>query len=417
MNRIEKIVYNSIKNNPQIKDFVRDLYQVLLYCVPTVKIQTEYNIYTHEGYFFGFHDKIPFSADNKYLLAHKIDNKQSKQSLQKKDSYISVGYFYGDKYSKFREIAKTNAWNYQQGSMLQWVGQSNNLIFNYYDEKEEKHIAIVLDLEGGIVQELPMAIGAVSNNGEYAISYSFERLRNGMPGYGYENGKDTDDNNNIPNQGLELINIRDGAIKSLFKIRDLIDFSYDKSMKNSFHFFTHCIFAPSGKRFLFFHRWQNSSSRLKTRMFTANIDGTGLHLFPTNGMVSHVCWVNDDQILGYAETGRGNHYHLFTDKTDKYELIGEDFFTCDGHPQLSPDGKKFITDTYPDRRRIQSLILYDILKNEGKIIGKFRSPLKYKNQFRCDLHPRWDRSGKWVCFDSTYLGKRSLSIMNLSEKN
>lgn len=409
MNKIEKLVYNSIKNNPKVKSYIRDIYQLVMYCLPSKKIQTEFEIFTHPGYFFGFHDKVPFSADNRFLLAHKLDRKYTLSN----NSNISIGYFYDLKYNEFNELAKTNAWNYQQGSMLQWVGRSNNIIFNKYDENTQTHIALIIDVKGNVIKRLPRAIGAIDPKGEYALSYSFERLRKGMPGYGYANGYDEDDLNLIPNKGLELVDLQKGEARLLFKIQDLIDIDYDKTMENSFHFFTHCLFSPSGERFLFFHRWLNGSKRLKTRMFTADVDGNNLHMFQTEGMVSHVSWANENQILGYAETKDGAHYHLFTDKTNGYKIIGENYFNCDGHPQFSSDYSQFITDTYPDRRRIQKLILFAMNHNEGKVIGSFRSPLRYKNAFRCDLHPRWDRNGSLICFDSTYLGERSLSILNL----
>ena len=65
-----------------------------------------------------------------------------------------------------------------------------------------------------------------------------------------------------------------------------------------------------------------------------------------------------------------------------------------------------ITDTYPNRKRMSSLILLN--KNNTKIIAKVFSPLKYDNDTRCDLHPRWDRLGKKVCFDATFEGHRGL---------
>jgi hypothetical protein len=51
---------------------------------------------------------------------------------------------------------------------------------------------------------------------------------------------------------------------------------------------------------------------------------------------------------------------------------------------------------------------FDFKNNQKEIVAKLKSPLNYKEQIRCDLHPRWDRNGKKISFDSAHLGKRAL---------
>src|SRR5690554_3969140 len=110
---MERKVYNLVKKNPKIKNNIRDIYQALLYyCFPTKKMQSKYKVITHVGYFFGFHDKIPFSIDDRSILVHKLGN--DKDILPSKDTSISVGLLYGDEYQNYKELYKTNAWNFQQ---------------------------------------------------------------------------------------------------------------------------------------------------------------------------------------------------------------------------------------------------------------------------------------------------------------
>ena len=54
-----------------------------------------------------------------------------------------------------------------------------------------------------------------------------------------------------------------------------------------------------------------------------------------------------------------------------------------------------------------------ILKETGEIevLGKVFAPFKYDNDTRCDLHPRWDRKGEKICFDSVFEGKRRVYIV------
>lgn len=413
MNRLEKFIYDCVKENPGLKRGLVDFYQKLLLFVPKEKKKTEYNIIEREGYFFGFHDKIPWSNDNNKLLAHKYNIPN--RDIRKNDE-VEIGYFYGEDNKKFEPLAKTKAWNWQQGSMLQWLGANDGIIFNIWNG--EDNVARIIDIEGEIIKDLPSAIGATAPNGDYALSYSFERLNRGMYGYGYPHENDEFKNQKAPNQsGLSVINIKSKREKLLFTIRELKNIQQDETMKNSYHFFTHCLFSPNGKRFLFLHRWKRKGKRKYSRLISCDLDGNHMHIFPTDGMVSHFTWVGDDKVLAYCNTEKyGDGYHLLEDQTNHYELIGENKYTQDGHPQYCDKNKSIVTDSYPNRFRIQELSIFDLEKREKNVVGKFYSPNQFKESIRCDLHPRWDRTGTKICFDSAYTGKRSLCTLDLTNK-
>ena len=81
----------------------------------------------------------------------------------------------------------------------------------------------------------------------------------------------------------------------------------------------------------------------------------------------------------------------------------------DGHPSFSPDGTKVVTDTYPDRTRLSSI--YCMNGDTVKRIARVFTPFKYDNEVRCDLHPRWNRKGTEICFDSVFEGQRGLYVV------
>src|SRR5699024_3331751 len=151
------------------------------------------------------------------------------------------------------------------------------------------------------------------------------------------------------------------------------------------------------------------------RLITINIDGTDMYNLSDDDMVSHSYWKDDETILSFARKKEiGNGYFLIKDKTKDYKHILKDL-NIDGHPSYSPNKTKIITDNYPDKSRNQSLYL--VVNDEIKVIGKVHAPFKYDNDTRCDLHPRWNREGTKICFDSVFENKRALYEIELGDEN
>jgi len=413
MNKIESIVYQWVKKNPKIKNQVRDLYQALFSLVPVAKMQPVSPVVVREGYFFGFHDKIPWSHDNQFLLSHGYQNLPNREPKQ--GDRVDIGFFCGENFTTFQKIASTGCFNWQQGSMLQWVGKSGQFIFN--DVENHTHVARIFDTAGRVSGVLPQAIAAVDPQGKRALSYNFARLQQHFPGYGYVQGKDPEVGNEAPaTHGISLIDMEQGKVEPLFSVQDMAAFEPEKSMKGAFHFLTHCLFSPSGQRFLFLHRWVKKGNFTYTRLLSCDRNGQNLHLFPTHEMVSHIAWQDDTHVMAYCRSDQNKDgYFLFHDQTHEYQQIGGHHFSSDGHPSFrQQDPEWFITDTYPDRFRRSFLILYHILNDKRYDLGHFRQPLSYKEAVRCDLHPRWDHTGSQVCFDSAHTGKRALCTMDIT---
>ena len=159
-----------------------------------------------------------------------------------------------------------------------------------------------------------------------------------------------------------------------------------------------------------------------SRLVSSDRAGSDVHIFPTGDLVSHLCWRNADELLVYCGLRDGrSRYVLFDDRDpDGFQVVGEGQLADDGHPSCSPDGRWFVTDTYADRLRRQHLILYDIAGERRydlarlKTYRRFASPSLYQH-WACDLHPRFDRSGRYVCFDAAFTGTRSLCTMDLGD--
>jgi len=88
----------------------------------------------------------------------------------------------------------------------------------------------------------------------------------------------------------------------------------------------------------------------------------------------------------------------------------------DGHPTYSPNGEYFITDTYPDFKRKQHLYIYKESEKKLIDIASVYANIKYKDDCRCDLHPRWNYSGDKICFDGAQNNKRQVYVIDVGDK-
>ena len=83
---------------------------------------------------------------------------------------------------------------------------------------------------------------------------------------------------------------------------------------------------------------------------------------------------------------------------------------------LLADRRRYIlTDTYPDARSRRTLILFDTQSGQRADLGRWLSPRRYSGEIRCDLHPRWSRDGRQVCFDSLHEGDRQLYVIDIAD--
>jgi hypothetical protein len=413
MNKAERFLHKYIKKNPRVKNVIRDAYQTVFSNVPAKQFAND-SLINRSGYFFGFHDRSPWCYDDSLMLANRftIPNRQITKS-----DMIEIGVFKGERFEEFVPLASTKSFNWQQGCFSQWVGKTKQIIYNDFDG--EKNVSIIIDENGKEIRRFDLPNAAVSPDGKYMLSYNFSRLAKYAAGYGYENGIDEELNVMVPQKhGLSITNLETGETKQLFTVADIAAMQPDPEMRNAFHFFTHCLFSPSGKRFVFYHRSIRDLNFVRTRMIACDLDGNNKFIFTADGWVSHIGWKNDNQIMAYCRTKKfGDAYILFEDQSSNYDAVGIDDFTSDGHPSFSPkDSSIFITDSYPDRFRLSSLILYDCKSNTRIDLAKLKQPLQFKNELRCDFHPRWNRAGNMICFDSAHSGKRSMCTIDIQQE-
>ncbi|MBQ2743769.1 MAG: hypothetical protein IJF32_13335 [Oscillospiraceae bacterium] len=371
-------------------------------------------------FFFGYYDLQPFNKSGKYHLTHKTD---FMDRLQVRGDSAQIGLIdMGN--GAFHHLETTYAWNFQQGAMLQWnpVNPENEIIYN--DLKDGQHIGVVMEIDTGKKRYLDRPVTNVSPNGKYALSVNMSRLYNFRPGYGYAEPADSFYyKKHSKDDGVFLIDIETGKSKLILSLEQIWEFSgcfFDKDEKIIIN---HITFNTDGSRFLMLVRnFPPKGMRHDTAVITANTDGSDMYLLSDYGVQSHYFWLNERQLIIYSDgkelpcsRGWGNNY-IIEDRTHEGTILAEGYFCFDNHMSVSPDKKLMLTDSYPDEKfRMQPLMLYSFEKNLCVEIGRFYSVPSVCTDVRCDLHPRWNRNGDKITFDSTHEGFRGIYEVDLPD--
>ena len=413
MNKIESVVYNIVKNNYWLKNIVRNIYQGCYDLLPNYDSTFKGEVIVREDCFFGFHDLDPFSVDATKHLACRLD---IPLRMPGKDDLLEIGYWTGQDYSQWVSLGKTGAWNYHKGCRLQWVNE-RECIYNMAEKEMLKSTIVNIDtLEQHIID---WPVDTVSPDGQFATTFSYERLQEMMPGYGYLYG-DADSYMSEPmseNTGLFLIDFQKNERQLLLSLKQIAAFESTDDMKGTFHFVTHTEFSYDGRYIAFLHRWYKGTFR-RTRMIVYDREAGCMYASPTTGMVSHYHWNRENGIIAYCRMEHvDSHVFFSSPEMKEWKRCGYPQLNSDGHQHFI-DNEWFLVDTYPDKWRHCKLYKVNCQTDEVVLLADVQSPKKFvapdqQHWWKCDLHPRCDAKGSWVSFDSVHTGKRCLCLMSL----
>jgi len=372
-------------------------------------------------YFYGYYDNPAMEITDKIHLAHRVE---FMDRLPNKNDVAQLGYIELDT-NKFVCFDTTEAWNFQQGAMLQFLPGSNGkkVIYNVF--ADGNYASVVRNLESGDVRYLDRPVANVAPNGKYALSINFSRLFDFRPGYGYCNIPDPFYyKNHCADDGVFIVDIESGKSRLIISYEQLWDFTKDYFKgKDEKMVINHITFNTTSERFIILLRnFPAPGAKHVTALVTADKDGKDMFLLSDYGIQSHYNWLDGEYIQFFSDgkelpctSGWANNY-LLKDKTYEGTLIADNFFVNDdNHMNYSPDRKFFITDSYPKQERMQYLRLYNIEKDECMNLGRFYSMKPSIIDIRCDLHPRWNCAGTAVTFDSTHEGFRGIYRVELSD--
>lgn len=415
---IEQKINYQLNKYPAVKKVIKRAYQLGCYAV-SKKVKCEGNIVRmspadkeHE-YFFGYYDKSPWDATGRYMICMRAkDTWSDPDPLDTADIMLIDT----EDSNRVRKVATTHTWNVQQGCMAQWLGPDFKSRILYNDMRDGKYCSVLLDVVTGEEKMLPMPAYTVSADGKTALSLDFSRLHSLRLGYGYAALPEETKDVTLPDTtAVWKMDIETGEVTELLKYTDFANFQPRPEMQEvgSVHKVNHLMLSPNGKRFMVLYRWF-CGQRKYTRLITCNVDGTDMYVLSDDDMVSHCYWKNDEEIIAFERKKEfGPGYYLMKDKTQEWKHLWPQL-SNDGHPSYCPlDADMVVFDTYPNRARVQEVKIAKDFDSEPMTIAKVFAPFRYDNDTRCDLHPRWSRDGKKICFDSTFEGRKGLYVITL----
>ncbi|CAN2049934.1 conserved hypothetical protein [Candidatus Magnetomoraceae bacterium gMMP-1] len=399
------------------------------------------------SYFFGYYDKSPLNKTNDKLLSHRV----AFDGRDVQDGDIAeVGYF--DLHTKeFIKINETLAWNWQQGSQLQWLPPKFDEEVIYNSIENNKFVSIIYNINTKAKRVIPFPIYVVHPNGKEALSVNYERHYWCRPGYNYQNIKNKKWNKPYHEEDrIYRVDLKSGKIEQIISIKNIVNNHKLPEFDSCDNWLEHLMYNTSGNRFMFFHRWHKDNID-QTRLFTANSDdGNDLFFYHDNRFYSHAHWKNENELTIWSlePTEKSKNFNLldvitkikqnnvlkftikpiylmikpllskhtvhkispqsklinYIDKTDKYEIVGDGLLSGNGHSTWKSDRKVVLNDTYDDENGYRHLMLFDIEQNKIIKIGKFFSTYNSCG-YRADLHPRFSIDGKSIVIDSAHTGK------------
>lgn len=376
-----------------------------------------------DHYFFGYYDNQPFSADNEYHLAHRI---KFMNRMQTGSDMAELGMI------RLRDnawipVAETYAWNFQQGSMYQWrAGHPDEVVYNVLYGGQYK--SVVQNIRIGETRILPRALANISPDGRFGLAVNFPRIYWFRPGYGYAGLPDPWAGDNHPaDDGVYLVDLDSGEDKMVISLDDLYriaePYFQSENEKNFKFVVNHINFNTDGSRFLMLFRGKRDGMPgWCTYTITANADGSDPYLL-LEDFSSHYHWFDPNHVAIYSKTFKAHEFGLwmYTDRTHEARLVEPRLtMPTDGHLSFSPDRRYMLNDTYP-QNGYRKLFLYDIARDKTVKLGEFlvRPTTDYmaNGDMRCDLHPRWNRDGSMISFDSIHEGHRHIYKIDVEDIN
>lgn len=367
-------------------------------------------------HWFGYYDKLQFDSSSRYALGMEgsIEHR-----LPTANDFVRLGMVDTQDGDKWIEFAEGHAWSWHQGCMLQWLpGSNTEVIFN--DRIGDRFVSHILNVRTRKRRTLPMPIYCVSPDGRWAIVNDFRRSFAMRPETGYAGLVDPYSDQLAPEKsGIWKMDLQSGKSELILSLADVVAIPRpDGYSKNAKHYFDHLLFAPDGKRFVFFQRWRGEAEgrAFSTRMLSANADGSNVRVLDPYGRTSHYNWRDSKSLLVWMNhPSHGERFYMMNEPDGSVEPFATEAMPKNGHPSFFRGGRWVVSDTSPDKDRLQHSYIYDTKTQKRYDIGHFYAPPEYSGFWRCDTTPRVSPDGRKIIVDSPHGGNgRQMYLIDVS---
>ena len=179
--------------------------------------------------------------------------------------------------------------------MAHWLGTAPQTQFIFNDLVDGRFVSVVYDMEKRTRRVVPFPVSAVSQDGRWAVSINYARLRLTRPDYGYGgNGQDARVDTVWPeDDGLWLVNLANGEARLIVTIASVRDRMPQVKDPKALAYFCHTVFSRDGSKIFWLARTvenlagQKVVRKWETTSFTCNRDGSDVRrCFPDGWAVA-----------------------------------------------------------------------------------------------------------------------------------
>ena len=154
-------------------------------------------------------------------------------------------------------LGSTTAWNWQQGSRLQWLGPGYDRFVAYNKFIDNKLCGIIFDVELEKTRVLSAPFYSISHDGKKAVTYDFTRLARARNSYSYAalagGVCSVQDDSGV---GLVVVDLESGSNTEILTIDQLVSNQPVSSMNYGCHWIDTPSISPNGTCIFFLHRWE-----------------------------------------------------------------------------------------------------------------------------------------------------------------